>query len=139
MIGPMARSISDDEFEEKMKRVSIPEQVTKWRNARAGFPQEVLDEEMRKVRVSIARLEARLGESPWLAGPDYTLADICNFAIARRSLSAAADVTNWSCHRRLASSTTLSRAELSRIGRHAADARWRAFRSAQSAYTNGYA
>ena len=81
-IGPMARSISDEEFEEKMKHIPIPEQVTKWRNARKGFPKEVLEEEMRKVRVSVARLEARLSESPWLAGPDYTLADICNFAIA---------------------------------------------------------
>jgi len=82
MVKHMARAISDEEFEEKVKRIPIPEQQTKWRNARNGFPQEVLDEEMRKVRVSIARLEARLSESPWLAGPDYTLADICNFAIA---------------------------------------------------------
>ena len=28
------------------------------------------------------RLEARLATSEWLAGDDYTLADICNFAIA---------------------------------------------------------
>lgn len=82
MIGPMARSIPDDEFEEKMRHIPIPEQVTKWRNARNGFPKETLDEEMRKVRVSIDRLEARLTESPWLAGDDYTLADVCNFAIA---------------------------------------------------------
>ncbi|MEI9852356.1 MAG: glutathione S-transferase family protein [Sphingomonas sp.] len=93
-IGPMARSIPDDEFEEKMKRVSIPEQVTKWRHARAGFPREILDEEMRKVRVSVARLEARLAESPWLAGPEYTLADICNFAIANGMEKGFADVVN---------------------------------------------
>jgi len=30
----------------------------------------------------VKKLEARLVESKWLAGPDYTLADICNFAIA---------------------------------------------------------
>jgi glutathione S-transferase len=94
MIGPMARAISDEEFEEKMKRVAIPEQVTKWRHARAGFPKEILDEEMRKVRVSIARLEARLAESPWLAGPDYTLADICNFAIANGMQFGFPDVVN---------------------------------------------
>ena len=54
----------------------------KWRRARHGFPQDLLDEEMRKIAFSIKKLEARLSESPWLAGPDYTLADICNFAIA---------------------------------------------------------
>lgn len=82
MIGPMARTLSDAEFEDKVARIPVAEQRTKWRNARAGFPPETLDEEMRKVRVSVDRLEARLAESPWLAGDDYTLADICNFAIA---------------------------------------------------------
>ncbi|MCW3837558.1 glutathione S-transferase family protein [Sphingomonas canadensis] len=94
MIGPLARSIPDDEFEEKMKHIPIPEQVTKWRNARAGFPKEVLEEEMRKVRVSVARLEARLAESPWLAGDSYTLADVCNFAIANGMEKGFADVVN---------------------------------------------
>ncbi|ATY33512.1 protein ligF [Sphingomonas psychrotolerans] len=82
MIGPSARQLSDAEFEDKVARIPVAEQRTKWRNARAGFPREVIDEEMRKIRLSIARLEARLAESPWLAGDDYTLADICNFAIA---------------------------------------------------------
>ena len=94
VIGPMARALSDAEFEEKLKHVTIPEQVTKWRNARAGFPKEILDEEMRKVKISIARLEDRLKESPWLAGPDYTLADVCNFAIANGMERGFADVVN---------------------------------------------
>lgn len=82
MIGPMARALSDEEFEAKVARIPIPEQQTKWRSARAGFPKEVLDEEMRKVRVSVKRLNDRLAESEWLAGDAYTLADVCNFAIA---------------------------------------------------------
>ena len=94
VIGPMARALSDEEFEEKMRHVTIPEQVTKWRNARAGFPKDVLDEEMRKVRISIAKLEARLAESRWLAGPDYTLADVCNFAIANGMQFGFSDVVN---------------------------------------------
>jgi glutathione S-transferase len=94
MVSGMARALSDEEFEAKVKRIPIPEQQTKWRNARAGFPKDVLDEEMRKIRVSIARLEERLGESPWLAGPDYTLADICNFAIANGMERGFADIVN---------------------------------------------
>jgi glutathione S-transferase len=82
MISGMARALSDEEFEAKVARIPIPEQRTKWRNARNGFPQDVLDEEMRKIGVSVRRLEARLAESEWLAGDMYTLADICNFAIA---------------------------------------------------------
>jgi glutathione S-transferase len=82
MIGPMARALSDDEFEAKIARIPVVEQQTKWRNARKGFDKAVLADEMRKIGVSVKRLETRLSESEWLAGDQYTLADICNFAIA---------------------------------------------------------
>ncbi len=82
MIGPMARALSDDEFEAKVARIPVPEQQAKWRNARNGFPKELLAEEMRKIGVSVNRLEARLSQSEWLVGDQYTLADICNYAIA---------------------------------------------------------
>ena len=81
-IGPMARKIPDDEFEKLVARIPLHEQKVKWRRAREGFPKEMLEEEMRKVKYSIAKLEARLKDHDWLAGDDYTLADICNFAIA---------------------------------------------------------
>lgn len=82
MVKHMARALSDEEFEEKVKRIPVPEQQVKWRNARNGFPKEVLDEEMRKVGVSVKRLEARLKDHEWLTDWGYSLADICNFAIA---------------------------------------------------------
>ena len=82
MIGPMARAYSDDDFEAYVARIPIPEQRTKWRNARKGFAPEVLAEEMRKITVSVAKLNARLAESEWLVGDQFTLADVCNFSIA---------------------------------------------------------
>jgi glutathione S-transferase len=94
MIGPNARKLSDEEFEEKVKRIPVVEQQKKWRQARAGFPKEVLDEEMRKIRFSVDRLEKRLSESPWLAGDEYTLADVCNFAIANGMQFGFSDVVN---------------------------------------------
>ena len=81
-IGPLARTLSDEAFEEQLTHIPIYEQQVKWRRAREGFPQEMLDEEMRKIAFSVKKLEARLSQSPWLAGDDYSLADICNFAIA---------------------------------------------------------
>jgi glutathione S-transferase len=81
-VGKMIEHLSDEEFEEKLKHIPLHEQQVKWRRAREGFPQDLLDEEMRKIDYSIAKLESRLAESPWLAGDEYTLADICNFAIA---------------------------------------------------------
>jgi len=82
MVGNMVKHLSDEEFEEKLKAIPIPEQQVKWRRAREGFPQDMLDEEMRKVGVSVRRLDDHLAGNEWLAGGIYSLADICNFAIA---------------------------------------------------------
>jgi glutathione S-transferase len=82
MIANMTKNLSDEEFEKYVERIPVYEQRVKWRTARKGFPQEVIDEEMRKIEYSVKKLEERLSESKWLAGPDYSLADICNFAIA---------------------------------------------------------
>ena len=82
-IGPMARALSDADFEAHLKKIPIPEQRVKWRRAREGFPPELIEEEMGKIAISVKRLEDRLSENEWLAGGMYTLADICNFAIAQ--------------------------------------------------------
>jgi len=94
LIGNMTRHLSDEEFEKYVERIPLHEQRVKWRTARKGFDQKVLDEEMRKVTHSINKLEARLAESKWLAGPEYSLADICNFAIAGGMERSYADLVN---------------------------------------------
>ncbi|MBO9581187.1 MAG: glutathione S-transferase family protein [Sphingobium sp.] len=81
-IRPIAQSMTDEAFEEHLKNVPIPEQKVKWRHARNGFPQELLDEEFRKVRVSAQRLEDTLSRQDYLLESGFSLADICNFAIA---------------------------------------------------------
>ncbi len=81
-IKPIAQKMTDEEFEEHLKNVPIPEQKLKWRRARNGFPQEILDEEFRKVAVSVQRLEETLSKQDYLVDSGYSLADICNFAIA---------------------------------------------------------
>jgi glutathione S-transferase len=83
-VGTMVKGLSDAEFEEKVKAIPVPEQQIKWRRAREGFPQDMLDEEMRKIAVSVSRLDTHLREHEWLVPGQYTLADICNFAIADR-------------------------------------------------------
>ena len=94
MVKHMANQYSEEEFEAYVKRIPIYEQQVKWRRARNGFPQDLLDEEMRKIAFSVKKLEGRLSESPWLAGPDYTLADICNFAIANGMEANYAELVN---------------------------------------------
>jgi glutathione S-transferase len=81
-IGPMARALSDADFEAHLENIPIPEQRVKWRRAREGFPPTMIEEEMGKIAISVRRLDDHLRSHEWLAGGMYTLADICNFAIA---------------------------------------------------------
>ena len=81
-VGNMVKALSDAEFEEKVAAIPVVEQQVKWRRAREGFPQDMLDEEMRKISYSVERLDAHLRTHEWLVPGQYTLADICNFAIA---------------------------------------------------------
>ncbi len=76
------RQMPEEEFEAYVARVPVHEQKVKWRNARNGFDPAVLEEERRKVRTSVQKLEEDLQQRKWLAGDDYSLADICTFAIA---------------------------------------------------------
>ncbi|AKH41563.1 Glutathione S-transferase GST-6.0 [Croceibacterium atlanticum] len=93
-VRQMAQQLSDDEFEEHLKKIPIPEQQVKWRRAREGFPQDLLDEEMRKIGVSVRKLDDHLADNEWLAGGMYSLADICNFAIANGMQFGFAELVN---------------------------------------------
>ena len=93
-IGPMARALSDEDFEAHLLNIPIPEQRVKWRRAREGFPPEMIEEEMGKIGISVRRLEDRLKDNEWLAGGMYTLADICNFAIANGMQFGFPDLVN---------------------------------------------
>lgn len=93
-VGNMVKPLSDEDFEEMVKNVPIPEQQLKWRRAREGFPQDLLDEEMRKIAVSVRRLDDHLRDNEWLAGGMYSLADICNYAIANGMQMGFAELVN---------------------------------------------
>ncbi|HEY6816731.1 MAG TPA: glutathione S-transferase family protein [Croceibacterium sp.] len=90
----MAQALSDEEFEAHLENIPIPEQQLKWRRAREGFPQDVLDDEMRRIGVSVRRLDDHLASNEWLAGGIYSLADICNFAIANGMEQGFAELVN---------------------------------------------
>jgi glutathione S-transferase len=93
-VSHMARALSDEAFEAHLKNIPIPEQQLKWRRAREGFPQDLLDEEMRRIAISVRRLDDHLSSNEWLAGGAYSLADICNFAIANGMEVGFAELVN---------------------------------------------
>lgn len=93
-VSKMVKDLSDEEFEKVVARIPVPEQQVKWQRAREGFPQDMLDEELRKIAVSVKRLDDRLRDNEWLAGGVYSLADICNFAIANGMQHGFAELVN---------------------------------------------
>ena len=82
IIKGIVAELTEEEFEEKLKKIPLEEQRVKWRlAAKQAFPKEELDEAKRKIGHSIQRMEKQLAETPWLAGDDYSLADVACYTL----------------------------------------------------------
>ncbi len=80
MIGVIARSIDAGEFEKLLSRIPLYEQREKWRTARSGFSEADLANATRKIEFAVDKVEKQLAQTPWLAGEQFTLADINFFS-----------------------------------------------------------
>lgn len=80
MIGVIARSIEGGEFEKLLARIPLYEQREKWRTARSGFSEADLANATRKIEVAVDKVEKQLAQTTWLAGNQFTLADINFFS-----------------------------------------------------------
>lgn len=83
MIRNITDQLTPQELEAKIARIPLKEQQDKWRtSAKQGYTKEQLDDWGRQVRTSIARMEAQLRETKWLAGEAFSLADVSCYAMA---------------------------------------------------------
>ena len=80
MVSVIARGVESGEFEKMMERVPLPEQRKKWKQARSGYDQKDLDHATVKIEAAVDKVNEQLKKSQWIAGDDYTLADINFFA-----------------------------------------------------------
>ena len=76
MINIIARNIDSGEFEKLMERIPLPDQRKKWTTARSGFSEADLANATEKIIYAVDKVEKQLTQNEWLAGADYTLADI---------------------------------------------------------------
>jgi glutathione S-transferase len=76
MVGIIARKIESGEFEKLMEQIPLPDQRKKWMTARSGFSETDLANAMEKIVYAVDKVEKQLTQTAWLAGADYTLADI---------------------------------------------------------------
>jgi len=76
MVGIIARNIENGEFEKLLENIPLPDQRKKWLTARSGFSEADLANATAKIEYAVDKVEKQLGQTQWLAGEDYTLADI---------------------------------------------------------------
>ena len=82
MIQGIVKDLSEEQFEHYLARIPLQEQRDKWRLAATkSFPQEQLDDAVRRLRFSMKRHEERLAKAPWLAGSTYSLADVNTYSM----------------------------------------------------------
>ena len=82
LIPKIAARLEAGELQEALEKVPLEEQRQKWLTAATeSFTQEELAESRRKAKVSVARMERLLEDSKWLAGDDYTLADVNTYSM----------------------------------------------------------
>jgi glutathione S-transferase len=82
MVRRIAKSLDEDRLEAVLSRIPLKEQRDKWATvAGDSFTEEQLADSRRKLGVSIGKMEAILSDSEWLAGPDYSLADLNSYSM----------------------------------------------------------
>ncbi len=82
MVRRIAKAIAKDEFEKLLERIPLPEQRQKWATvAGESFTEEQLADSRRRCGLSIQRMEAILANYKWLAGDDYSLADVNSYSM----------------------------------------------------------
>lgn len=76
-LRPALLGLSDVELDEAVRRMPNPENARRWRAAaRDGIPEAELAAADSDLRDMLGRMEETLAMSAWLAGDDYSLADV---------------------------------------------------------------
>lgn len=83
LVPKIAARLKSGELEEALKKVPLEEQRRKWLTAATeSFTPEELSDARRQVSVSVERMENILRGSQWLAGDEYSLADVNTYSMA---------------------------------------------------------
>ena len=105
VMAKVAMQWSDAELAEKLKNVPSKERREAWmRTARKPYTEEERQEARDKLKVGLLdRMEETLGQSAWLAGERYSLADIAAVPFVKRlDEEIAPDETTAAKHPRVA-------------------------------------
>lgn len=77
MMAPVARTWTDDEVEQRLAAIPVPDRREDWRRmARHLFSKSDIEHAISNIRRTLDRMESDLASGPWLAGANFSLADI---------------------------------------------------------------
>jgi len=77
MAAPRFQGADPEELKRELDKIPLPERRASWEKLMFNkTPQADLEESQRRVAKAIGHFETLLGQTPWLAGDEYSLADI---------------------------------------------------------------
>ena len=92
---PRLRDLDRAALEAKLAAVVPQERRSGWQALLDGtYTAEILGTARERLKLPVARVEAQLDQTPWLAGPRYSIADIDAYAMLRVIPDLAPDVLN---------------------------------------------
>ena len=80
-----AEELAPDDIERMLAATPVPERRERWRRITEGvFTEKELDDSFARLDFTVGRVDAALADGPFLAGAEYSLADISMLAIIHR-------------------------------------------------------
>jgi glutathione S-transferase/GST-like protein len=81
LAAPGFRTVEAEEKQRELAKIPLPERRAAWERLMYDSTDPAdLAESARRVTASFTRFDTLLAQTPWLAGQDFSLADICVFA-----------------------------------------------------------
>ncbi len=94
-LAPLLKSQDQEQLRSRLASIEPVERRTAWSALIDGtYDQSVLVKVQERMKFPLGRLEQTLGGSAWLAGADYSIADIDAFALLRPLPSLVPDLVN---------------------------------------------
>jgi glutathione S-transferase len=92
---PRLQALGRAELDAKLSAVQPQERRLSWQALLDGtYTPQILATARERLKFPVSRVEAQLATGPWLAGPDYSIADIDAFAMLRVIPDLAPEVVN---------------------------------------------
>ena len=77
----LSPSLKIRDIQQNLDRIPVMERQNRWRMAaQDDYGQDLLEDSQRKIKLAVQKLEDRLSKHAWLAGDNFSLADIEGFA-----------------------------------------------------------